>query len=153
MIFVPGYDETVVVIEDCNQFRRQKVAIAIQSFELAWQTSFGHDRLVFENLRKLVITFSSDEKIQMGYTADGSLVQHGIIEGSTLTKEAIWVYSAPGAMRICETSFVHELVHASLWARNGHGDPDHTGTRFFGWSYNHFALIDRVNRYLCVLGI
>ena len=153
MIFVPGYHEAVIVVEDCDLFRRQKVAIALQNFELAWQRHFGKDISVFRNLRNLAITFGGVKKMQMGYTADGSFTANGLIEGSTLSKESIWIYAPPSMMRICETSLIHELVHASLWARNGHGDPDHTGTKFFGWTYKHYVLIDQVNRYLCILGI
>ena len=153
MLFIPGYHEAVIIVEDCSLFRRQKVAIALQNFELAWSHHFGEDPYVFRNLRNLAITFSSAKKMQMGYSADGSFTTNGLISGSTLSKETIWIYTPPSTMRICETSLIHELVHASLWVRNGHGDPDHTGAKFFGWSYKHYALIDQVNRYLCVLGI
>ena len=153
MIYVPGYGDTVIVVEDCEQFPRQKVAIALQNFELAWQAYFGRERSVIVNLSELVITFSSMERMGIGHTASGDFVENGRIDGYTSSKSSVWVYTPPGAMRICESSLIHELVHASLWARNGHGDPDHTGTRFSGWTYRHDAMIDAVNRHLCVLGI
>ena len=153
MVFVPGFGNSVVVVEDCDQFPRQRVAIALQSFELAWRSYFGGERSIIINLSDLVITFSGKQKIQMGYAADGTFVTNGHIKGYTISKNSVWIYTPPSAMRICETSLIHELVHASLWARNGHGDPDHTGTQFLGWSYRHDAMIDAVNRHLCILGI
>ena len=153
MLFIPGYGNSVVVVEDCDLFRRQKVAIALQAFEAEWIRFFGNEYSVIKNLRDLVITFGSERKIQMGYTADGRFTENGIIEGMTISRESIWVYAPPGSMRICETSLVHELVHASLWARNGHGDPDHVGNKFQGWTYKHYQLIDRVNQHLCIIGI
>ena len=153
MIFVPGYGETVIVVEDCDQFRREKISIALRAFEFGWNHFFGPDRLVTENLRNLIITFSGEKKVQMGYTGDGSLTYSGIIEGLTISKDSVWISAPPGTSRVCETSLVHELVHASLWSKNGHGDPDHTGERFKGWTYKHYVMIDEVNQYLCTLGI
>ena len=36
---------------------------------------------------------------------------------------------------------MHELVHLALRAKNGHGDPDHEGTKYNGWTIEHSAMI------------
>ena len=153
MIFIPGYGESVVLVEDCDYYRAEKIAIALQNFELAWISFFGNEEIVFRNLRSLVVHFGFEKRLRPGYTADGSFAKNGIIEGMTTSRNSIWVHTSPGNLRICDTSLVHELVHASLWAKQGHGDPDHLGSKFSGWRSEHFILIDTVNRYLCILGI
>ena len=65
----------------------------------------------------------------------------------------IWVKVATNEL-ICETSLVHELVHASIWALKGtDGDPDHLGSQHYGWTIEHQVLIQEVNEDLCRLGI
>ena len=36
---------------------------------------------------------------------------------------------------------MHELVHIALRAKYGHGDADHEGTIYSGWTDNHSAMI------------
>ena len=74
------------------------------------------------------------------------------IAGLTRTPSWIWVHTEYGE-RICQTSFVHELVHVSLWAVHGTGDPDHLGNKYQGWTIDHTAFIQEMNETLCVLGL
>ena len=52
--------------------------------------------------------------------------------------------------QIWSSSFVHELVHIIVWNQNNgiHGDPDHEGEKFSGWTVEHSELIKKVNNIL-----
>ena len=52
--------------------------------------------------------------------------------------------------RIWKTSFVHELLHVAINAKNGgtHGDPDHEGSMWPGWSTRHTDFIHKMNMVL-----
>ena len=153
MVFVPGYENTAVVVEDCEYFRKEKVSIALRVFEDEWQKAFYRSAMVSKNLRELIITFSFERKYATGYSIFGELIHNGGLKGATMAKNVVWVYTKP-YYRICDSSLAHELVHASIWAINGiHGDPDHNGLEFKGWSEEHNVLIQRVNSHLCELGI
>ena len=154
MLFVPGYSETSIIVEDCDFYPIEKVSIALSVFEFEWYKTFGMNEKVSDNLRDLLITFSFEKRFQIELNSQEKLRETTQILGSTSSKNAIWVGVDINDERICDTAFTHELVHASIWAMNGmHGDPDHLGLRYFGWTRQHAALIDKVNSHLCVLGI
>lgn len=154
MVFVPGYGEAAVVVEECASFRREKVSIAFQAFEAEWRKTFGSAYKISKNLREMIVTFSFERKYSSGYDAFGNPIAHATIHGTTISKNAVWVYIEPTVDRICDTSLIHELVHASIWTLSGtHGDPDHSGRKYLGWTQEHNGLIQRVNDYLCELGI
>ena len=77
----------------------------------------------------------------------------GRARGLTLLPTYIWVWENQYE-RIAATAFVHELVHAALWAQNGyHGDPDHEGGEFEGWTPKHTKFIREINILLAGLDI
>ncbi len=154
MVFVPGFDKTVVITEDCEYFRRERLSIALTVFETMWEETFGKNRKIKRNFRELVVTFSFVEKTNYGYSVDGNYVESTDILGSAISKNSIWLYVDHDVDRICDTALVHELVHTNIWVLNGvHGDPDHTGNMYYGWSKYHNIFIDKVNKRLCTLGI
>jgi len=59
-----------------------------------------------------------------------------------------WSGTMPG--RLYDTSLVHELVHVAIYAKtNGeHGDPDHEGTKYQGWTKEHTKFIKETNSVL-----
>lgn len=154
MMFIPGYDKAAVVVESCDYFRREKVSIALRVFESEWSKMFGSSYTVSKNLNEMIVTFSFERKTVKGYDIFGSVISTGDLLGSTISKNAVWVFVNPATDRICNTSLAHELVHASIWALNGsHGDPDHGGNKYRGWTMKHNMLIQTVNDHLCELGI
>ena len=155
MLFVPGYAGTTIVVRDCSRFRREKVAIAISAFEKAWYERFGMSMKVRSNLRDMLITFDSKTKtVTSAYDMSGKLVTNALLSGQTFTPNIIWVYAGEEIKRVCDSSLVHELVHASIWITGAErGDPDHLGHEYRGWHESHNILIQDVNRYLCALGI
>ncbi len=154
MMFIPGFDKAAVVVEHCEYFRREKVSIALRVFEAEWSKAFGPSFTVSKNLEEMIVTFSSERKLVRGYDIFGKAIATGDLLGSTISKNAVWVYVKPTTDRICDTSLAHELVHASIWAlNNSHGDPDHMGKKYYGWTIKHNMLIQNVNDHLCELGI
>lgn len=155
MLFVPGYGEAAIVVESCDKFRRERIAVAMKMFELAWYEKFGKSESVAKNLKNILMIFGSEKnEVYAAYDMSGKLVERAVLVGETISKDMIWVYASNETTRICDTSFIHELVHASIWAA-GHdkGDPDHVGSAYHGWTADHDALIQDVNSVLCVVGI
>ncbi len=154
MLFVPGYDQTAILVENCSKYRRERVAIAIQTYESAWEEKFGMSEEVRKMLRTLLIGFSAEpRKVSAAYDMDGNLVTDGVLIGETMAPNMIWVH-AGNHIRICDTSFVHELIHVSVWSLGfERGDPDHLGDEYAGWTHEHNRLVQDVNEKLCVLGI
>ncbi len=154
MMFIPGFDKAAVIVESCDFFRREKVAIAFRVFESEWAKSFGHSKIVSDNLAEMIVTFSFERRTVDGYDIFGRGIKTGDLLGSTISKNAVWVLVKPTTDRICDTSLAHELVHASIWALNkSHGDPDHLGNKYYGWTQHHNLIIQNVNDHLCELGI
>ena len=154
MVFVPEYGDTTILVEFCHKFRRERVSIALRYFENEWNRLFGKSPLVHSNMRNLMITFSNDRRKVNGYSIDGIRMNGADLLGLTITKSTMWVYVPNWIERICDTSLIHELVHASIWAiNNTHGDPDHIGLKYLGWDREHSMLIQDVNAELCKLGI
>ena len=154
MMFIPDYGDSSILVEYCHMFRRERVSIALRYFENEWEKVFGKSQAVRSNMRNLMITFSAEKRKVTGYSEDGVKITGGDLFGITVTKNTVWIYSPPWTERICDTSLIHELVHTSIWAENGkHGDPDHLGHKFPGWTFKHSKLIQDVNDELCRLGI
>ena len=108
---------------------------------------------ISDALNRLMVEWSSKEKtISGGYGMEGVRFNDRKIVGLTRTPSWVWVYTEYDE-RICQTSLVHELVHVSLWAVHGSGDPDHLGKKYKGWTIDHTAFIQEMNETLCILGI
>lgn len=154
MIKLPVFRQTWQIVEDCNKYPSEAVAIAIVFFYHDWNFHFGDSRgMVWQSLNSLLIEWVDRERLVSGHDITGRLQRGAKASGITLTKGMVWVKpSAYGP--ICETSFVHELVHVAIWSIKGtDGDPDHLGKKYLGWTVDHSALIQRVNDQLCALGI
>ena len=155
MLFVPGYGQTSIIVRSCDKFRRERVSIAMKAFESAWVEKFGEAPAVRKNLRNLLITFDTEpKKVFAAYDMDGNYYEDVTLSGQTFTVGMFWVHTAENVQRICDTSFIHELIHVSIWADGyDRGDPDHLGEEYPGWEHEHSDLLEEVNYSLCVLGI
>jgi len=153
MIQIPGLNSAWEIVSDCELYPAEKVSIAIALFQLEWAERFGVSDSVNNNLDSILIEFSSDDRGGSGYSVDGTLIHNASFSGLTRTKGMIWVKVSTYEL-LCETSLIHELVHASIWALKGtDGDPDHLGLKHYGWTIEHQLLIQEVNEDLCRLGI
>jgi len=154
MISVPGFSNAWQMMWDCDAYAPERVAVAMTIFLNTWEERFGISESVRDNINTILVQWNTDEKTGAAYSVDGNYISRANFSGLTLTQGTIWVKVAPNPERICETSFVHELVHASIWALKGtDGDADHLGHKYHGWTIRHSMLIQDVNQLLCRLGI
>ena len=59
-----------------------------------------------------------------------------LVSGLALNPNLIWVEVKTS--QIWSSSLAHELVHIIIWRTQGvHGDPDHEGRQFSGWTSKH----------------
>ena len=153
LIPIPGFHNAWQLIHSCESHSAEKTAIAMHLFLDAWEEKFGVSMAVRTNLHSIFVEYSRDEKKGGGFDASGNYLPSASYGDLTIAKGVVWVKMRPGE-RLCESSFVHELVHASIWSIKGtDGDPDHLGKKHFGWTTDHFLLIQEVNESLCRLGI
>ncbi len=154
MIKLPVFNQAWQIVEDCKKYPSEAVAIAMVFFYNDWNYNFGDSRnTVWRALNSLMVEWVDRKRLVTGHDINGRIRSGAQASGITLTKSMMWVRpSAEGP--ICETSFIHELVHVAIWSIKGtDGDPDHLGNKYHGWTVDHSALIQRVNDQLCALGI
>ncbi len=153
MVEIPGFTNAWQLIHACNEHPAEKTAIAMGIFLHEWEEEFGRSYKVRNNLNTLLVEWSRQDRGGSGYSVDGSYMRSASYSGLTITKGTVWAKIRDDE-RVCESSLVHELVHASIWALKGtDGDPDHMGKKYYGWSIRHQLVIQRTNEKLCRLGI
>jgi hypothetical protein len=154
MIEIPGFDSAWEMISDCELYPAERVSVAMMIFYMEWVERFGESTQVKDSINTLLIEWSDDDRGGSAYAVDGRRITNASFVGLTTSPGFIWVKVSYPPERICETSLVHELTHASIWAIKGtDGDPDHLGDVYFGWSTKHSLMIQEVNELLCRLGI
>ena len=122
-----------------------------------WRKRFPYNginnRKVENALHELVSEFNDDKKTANAYTVTGMYGNSLTVSGLALSPGWIWVKTMHGE-RLCNTSFVHELVHIGIWAVKGSdGDPDHLGNKYSGWTDHHMLVMQETESRLCELGI
>ena len=131
------------------------MSFVIDVFYKKWVRTFGDkDKKVLKTLNNLMIEWGEKPKAIVGgaFDVDGNPIT-GTARGLTLMPDYIWVWENQYD-RIAATAIVHELVHSALWAQNGyHGDPDHEGGEFEGWTPKHTKFIREINTLLAGLDI
>tara|TARA_Y100000592_G_scaffold97089_1_gene167004 strand:+ start:435 stop:1040 length:606 start_codon:yes stop_codon:yes gene_type:complete len=159
MVAVPGFPSVWQVMYSCDEYPREKTAIALQTFRRSWEEVFGTTAAVDAVFADLLITWQGPSaEDYAAYSTDGTYHTNVSLRGVTLSDSMIIVFQSAGGFdhheRICESALAHELIHAVIWKINGeHGDPDHLGKEFPGWTPDHGMVIQKTNDYLCVLGI
>jgi len=153
MVQVPLLENTWQTVHECTQHPPEKVSIAITVFYNNWRLKFGESPNVLESLNNLLIEWSPDRKNVSGFGIRGNKFINAPVIGLARTPTWIWVQTNDNN-RVCDTAFIHELVHISIWALKGtDGDADHEGPLFHGWTPAHTILIKETNAALCGLGI
>ena len=157
MLKVSQFKSAVIIVRDCSAMDEERVSIAMHIFLKKWKEQFPHNVVGNERvegaLNSLSTEFSGAKKTANAYTIDGTYGKGLTVSGLALAPGWIWVRIRPGE-RLCQTSFVHELVHVAIWALKGSdGDPDHLGDKYSGWKMDHNILIQDTNQTLCDWGI
>ena len=158
MIPIPGFDGVWQVVDRCKFYPREKTAIALRVFLGEWHAVMGSSWAVKNAYTDLLITWRDGEAYYNGYSVEGKKFENARLRGATMGPSLVYVFQSKEGPdrheRICESALAHELVHAVLWRKNGdHGDPDHLGPVYRGWTPDHSAVIQRTNEALCELGI
>lgn len=153
---IPGWDIAYQAEAACNFPDPADTSLALHVFYIEWNKRLG-DRSdkVLRNLNKMFIEWEPElMSFNNGYGLDGTFIQEGKASGLTFTQDYIAVHIEKGEP-IYKTSLVHELVHASIRAQNRdtHGDPDHEGTKYLGWTREHTELILEVNEILKLMDL
>lgn len=151
---IPGYRFSYQMTDMCEYYYPSHTALAMTIFYIEWSAKFGDtNRTVREALDDLFVEYSSNQRIiNRVYSVDGTFrpgptVINGLAgEGGKYI--FVWSGTMPG--RLYDTSLVHELVHVAIYALNygEHGDPDHEGPKFSGWTEEHTKFIKDTNSIL-----
>lgn len=153
---IPGYIKSQQSNHTCDHFDPNETALAMFLFYVHYVEEFGdEDDKVNFWLHDLTVIWT-DQIIKMrgyGFKVNGEPAKTNAAFGLTLRHgRVIKVYtrrviSMMDEKRISKTSFVHELLHVAINAKNGgvHGDPDHEGSQWPGWTPRHTEFINKVN--------
>ena len=142
MIVLPFFKRATQIVPDCNTYPKHQTALSMMVFYHHWVDWFGDEDLVVKDaLENLMIEWSKKKKtVKKGFSLDGKPRKNVTVTGITKTKSYIWVWEGY-YHKISESSLIHELVHVALRAKNGHGDSDHEGSKYEGWTTDHSAMI------------
>ena len=153
---IPGYIKSQQSNHTCDHFDPNETALAMFLFYVHYVEEFGDEgNKVNFWLHDLTVIWT-DQIIKMrgyGFKVNGKPAASNKAFGLTLNGgRVIKVYTRrPISMidkkKISKTSFVHELLHVAINAKNGgvHGDPDHEGSQWPGWTPRHTEFINKVN--------
>jgi len=153
---VENTPQIAIISGNCEDYtyRSEKVHAAIQYFVEEFSYAFEtEEEDTWRRLSRLKIQFSSIPKeVKNVYSIEGKFYNKRSVTGLALDENWIWVETR--TRYICESSLIHELVHIMIWRdQKVHGDPDHEGGEFSGWTEQHTELINLVNEALCALEI
>ena len=153
---IPGYIKSQQSNHTCDHFDPNETALAMFLFYVHYVEEFGDEgNKVNFWLHDLTVIWT-DQIIKMrgyGFKVNEKPAASNKAFGLTLNGgRVIKVYTRrPISMidkkKISKTSFVHELLHVAINAKNGgvHGDPDHEGSQWPGWTPRHTEFINKVN--------
>ena len=152
---VPGYSFTYQQTDDCDYFYPSHTSMALHVFYVAWVNKFrDDDGKLLKAINNLQIEYGTWQRmLSRVYSIDGKYrAKPTVINGLTGNGgKYIFVWIGKGTHpRLHKTSFVHELVHVAIYAANfgAHGDPDHEGPKFEGWTTMHTKFIQDTNEIL-----
>ena len=156
---IPGYANAAQSNGTCDHFDPNETSLAMFLFYIHYVEEFGDDNhLVAKWMHNLTVIWT-DQMIEMsgtGYMVDGTRGKGNHAYGLTTSQgRLIKVFtrnrtSLTDRKKIWKTSLVHELLHVAINAQhNGeHGDPDHEGGKWPGWTTRHTEFIHKMNMVL-----
>ena len=155
---LPNLPASVEVVSRCDDylFKEKELSKALEIFVLEYSENFGLDpAILWSYLDGIKIELSIIPRVvKAAYSVDGKFIKGSVpVTGLALGPKHIWVEIKTS--QIWSSSLVHELVHAVIWNENSgiHGDPDHEGKEFSGWTKKHTKFIKDLNIQLLDLGI
>lgn len=142
MIIIPFFKRATQIVPNCQTYPKHKTALAMMVFYHHWNKWFDDEDLVVKDaLEKIMIEWGTKKRtFKKGYSLKGEKKENITILGLTSSNSYIWVWEGY-FHQIAQSSLMHELVHIALRAKYGHGDADHEGTIYSGWTDNHSAMI------------
>jgi len=149
---IPGSPNITTVTSHCKdyQFDPDSLKMALDIFVQEYADQFVTSKIaVREMLKNLKIEVSAIPRtVHAAYGINGKYLKGNIpVAGLALSKNHIWVEVKTS--QIWSSALVHELIHIIIWRKNiVHGDPDHEGKEFSGWTKEHTKLIERINKIL-----
>ena len=154
---IPNLPNVKMLASRCDDwvFNPEKLSEAIHIFALEYASTFDVDyNEVITKLSGLRITVSAIPRtVRAAFDINGKFLEKEVpVNGLALDKNNIWVEVKTS--KIHHSALVHELIHIIIWRDQiYHGDPDHEGKEFSGWSKKHTDLIRRVNNTLLDINI
>ena len=142
MVMIPFFKSASQIVPNCNTHPKHKTAMALMIFYHHWLEYFGDEDLKVKNmLEQVMITWGLEKRTaKKSYNLRGEKSSGKQVIGLTMTNTTTWVWKGY-FHKISESSLMHELVHLSLRARIGHGDSDHEGDKYHGWTDLHSTMI------------
>ena len=148
----------IVLLSRCDDYlyKGESLTKAIELFVQEYSETFEIDpAIIWSHLYGLKIELSIIPRVvKSAYSTEGNLLKGDVpVNGLALSPKHIWVEIKTS--QIWSSSLIHELVHTVIWNQNSgiHGDPDHEGKQFSGWTEKHTKLIKDLNIHLLDLGI
>ena len=128
-------------------FTPEKLSRAIHIYVDEFANTFDIDpQQVWLSLKNVEIEVSAIPRVsKYAFDKKGNLRQNVNVSGLAFSPKKIWVEVRTS--QISSSSLSHELTHAIIWFENMgiHGDPDHEGSEYSGWTSEHTQMIKRVN--------
>ena len=154
MIMIPFFRKATQIVPNCNLYEKHKTSLAMMVFYQQWAENIGDDNLSVRNmLEDVMIEWDINKKtVKKAYNLKGEKVTNVRVNGLARGGNYTWIW-AGHFNKISETSLMHELIHLSLRAKNGHGDADHEGNKHEGWTREHTALIIKMKKILRIFNI
>jgi len=157
IVKLTGTPGMIMTTTHCNDYIFDKVPleISIKLFVLEYSREFDIDKdVIWKSLSGLVVEVSATPReVYAAYDTNGKLIKNATVSGLALSPRHIWVEIRTS--QIWTSSLIHELVHIVIWHDNLliHGDPDHEGPQYSGWTKKHTQFIHKMNRDLSDLDI
>jgi hypothetical protein len=143
MIMIPYFDEATQIVPNCSTYPVHEVAFAMFIFYHQWLEYFEDDNMAVRGvLEKVMIKWGTKKRFsKSGYFTNGKPFEDRKILGVVESESIIWVWQGY-SHKISGSALFHELVHLAIRAKYGeHGDPDHEGPKYRGWSPAHTRMI------------
>lgn len=150
MVMIPYFNKATQIVPNCETYPVHQTALALFIFYHQWLEYFGdHNMAVRGILEKVMIEWGTEKRVSSaGFNLKGEPYENSKILGVVETESMIWVWQGYNH-RISESALFHELVHLAIRAVHGeHGDPDHEGSKYRGWTAAHSKMIIDTRRML-----
>jgi len=143
MIIIPYFNRASQIVPNCKTYPVHQTAFALFVFYHQWLEYFGDNNMAVRGvLEKVMIKWGTEKRIsETGYDMKGDPFENRNILGVVESESIIWVWQGYNH-KMSESALFHELVHLAIRAKHGeHGDPDHEGLRYRGWTPRHSKMI------------